>query len=127
MATQGRTRKKPRYNWKMLGWGLTAQIIPACFVLFLSLYLIPKTSIMPELGIPLSIAFGALGATIHYLALKRGMRFRVVWSVVFLLFTAGVAFGLHEVFRYRFDQMVPCPVCGFVTLGDVGENAPIAM
>ena len=79
---------------------------------------------MPELGVPLSIVFGSLGAIIYYLALKRGMKFRIIWSIVFVFFTIGACYGLSQAFKYDFEKMHTCAVCGFVTLSDFGDKCP---
>ncbi len=121
-ATQ---EKKPRYNWNMLKWWLVAQIIPACFVVFVSFYLLQHTSMPFELAIPISIAWGALGATIHYLSLKRGMKFRMIFTALFAVVTVAAAFGLVRIFGYDFSKLKECPVCGFVTLSESGETCPL--
>ena len=118
-------KKRRPLNWRMVGLGLLAQVVPAGFAIFLALYLMPKTSLPDELGFPLSIAWGALGATIHYLSIKRGMKFRVVWTLVFALFTVGACWGLAKAFEYDFSKLKPCPVCGFVALPVEGATCPV--
>lgn len=118
-------QKKRSLNWRMVKYGMLAQIVPAGFAIFLALYLMPKTSLPSGLGFPLSIAWGAMGAAIHYLSIKRGMRFRLIWTIVFALFTAGTCFGLAKAFAYDFSKLQPCPVCGFVALPVAGATCPV--
>jgi hypothetical protein len=118
-------QRKPQYKWKMLKWWLIAQIIPACFACFVSFYLLQRTSLRFEFAIPLSVAWGAMGATIHYLSIKRGMRFRLIWTVVFAFFTVGAGFGLVKIFSYDYSKLQTCPVCGFVTLPEPAATCPL--
>jgi hypothetical protein len=105
--------------------GLLSQIVPACFVVFVSLYLMQRTSMHFFWGIPLAIAWGALGATIHYLSIKRGIRFRMIWTAIFAVFTLGAGFGLAKAFEIDFSRLKACPVCGFVALKELGDTCPV--
>jgi hypothetical protein len=117
--------KRSRFDWRLLLLGLLSQIVPACFVVFVSFYLMQKTSMPFFWGMPLAITWGALGATIHYLSIKRGLRFRMIWTAIFAVFTVGAGLGLAKAFEMDFSRMKACPVCGFVALNETGEACPV--
>jgi hypothetical protein len=120
MATQQKSSKG-----KTLALWLSAQIIPAAFVVFVSFYLLQKTTMPFELAMPLSIVWGTLGAGIHYLSIKRGMRFRLLMSLLFAVLTVGLAFGLAKLFAIDHSKLKTCPVCGFVTLPAPEQACPL--
>jgi hypothetical protein len=66
-----------------------------------------------------------MGATIHYLSLKRGMKFRLRFTVLFAVLTIGAGISLAKVFEYDFSKFQACPVCGFVTLPEPGTTCPV--
>jgi hypothetical protein len=104
----------------MLKWGLIAQIIPVCFAIFVSFYLLQKTRMTFQLAMPIAVAWGAIGASIHYLSVKRGMKFRLRSTLAFAVLTLGTGFGLAKAFEYDFSKFEACPVCGFVALEEKG-------
>lgn len=120
-----RTEAERKQKLKLILLGLSAQIIPLLFALYLSLHLLRTTEMRFELAMPLSIAWGAIGASIHYLSIKRGMKFRIIGTVLFLLLTIGAVFALEETFQIDHSKLKTCQVCGYKTLVEEKGNCPI--
>lgn len=100
-------------------------MIPAGFALFLALYLLPHTRFPSFLGIPVATVWGLMGGGIHYMSLKRGLRFRLRGYALLAAISAFAALGLGMAFPKLGPPVTTCPVCGFVSLQEVGGECPV--
>ncbi len=104
---------------------LAGQVVPAALAVYISFYLLQNSSFPFEWAIPLTLLWGALGAAIHYMSLKRGMKFRWLTTGIFAVLTLGVGFGLTKAFAIDHSHLKTCPVCGFVSLEAVEAICPV--
>ena len=104
---------------------LSSLIVPAGFILFLAWYLLPETRFPASMGIPIGTAWGAMGGAVHFMSLKRGMRYRIRGNFLLLGFSLLVAMVLFWAFPRVASNLYPCPVCGFVSLEEPGATCPV--
>jgi hypothetical protein len=112
-------------KYKQFGLWLMIQSIPLGFICFIAFYLLQSTRMQFEVAMPLGVAWGAIGAVIHYMSRKRGDKFRYWATGIFLVVTVGTSFGLAKGFAWDYSSLKPCPVCGFVALEKEGATCPV--
>lgn len=110
---------------RTLGSWLSMQVIPAGFMVFIALYLLQKTNLKFEIAMPIGIVWGSIGAAIHYLSIKRGQKFKLIMTGLFLVVTIATAFTLERVFRIDHSNLVTCEVCGFISLEKQHDLCPV--
>jgi hypothetical protein len=120
MAQQSKPNKA-----QFLMLALASQLIPIGFAIYVALYLLQYTTFQFEYALPMMLAWGSLGAVIHYASLKRGMKFRLITTAIMAVVTVGLGFGLAQAFAIDYSNLKTCQVCGFVTLPELGKTCPV--